>query len=114
MTSLTLAEAGPMAVDSAPTTPAPGPHPLVSGVASGALLWFAFPPADWGWLAWVALAPLFGLIVSPRSRGALYGGAWLGGFLFWLLSIQWVRLTDESAWLAWVAMALTLSLWWPG
>jgi apolipoprotein N-acyltransferase len=92
---------------------APGPHPLASGLASGVLLWLAFPPADWGWLAWVALAPLFGLIVSLRPRRALYGGAWAGGFVFWLLSIRWVRLTDDGAWVAWVAMASTLSLWWP-
>jgi apolipoprotein N-acyltransferase len=114
MSSLTLAEAGPMAVDTATTPVAPGPHPLVSGLTSGVLLWFAFPPADWGWLAWVALVPLFGLIASPRSRLSLYAGAWAGGMAFWLLSIQWVRLTDETAWLAWLAMASALSLWWPG
>jgi apolipoprotein N-acyltransferase len=82
-------------------------------LASGVLLWFAFPPAEWGWLAWVALAPLFQLITSPRPRWAIYGGAWAGGLAFWLLSIQWVRLTDPSAWLAWLAMATALSLYWP-
>jgi apolipoprotein N-acyltransferase len=103
MSSQTLTEAGPR----------PHPHPLVAGLASGLLLWLAFPPADWGWLAWVALAPLFALIPLPGKRPALYGAAWAGGLVFWLLAIQWVRLTDASAWLAWVAMALTLSLWWP-
>jgi apolipoprotein N-acyltransferase len=113
MSSLTLAEAGPRAVDSTTTSLAPGPHPLVTGLASGVLLWFAFPPADWGWLAWVALAPLFGMIASRRSRTSLYFGSWAGGFAFWLLSIQWVRLSDETAWVAWLAMAAALSLWWP-
>ncbi len=88
-------------------------YPLVSGLASGLLLWLAFPPANWGWLAWFALAPLFGLIVRPGARLSLYGGAWVGGFAFWLLAIQWVRLSDSDAWLGWVAMALVLSLWWP-
>jgi apolipoprotein N-acyltransferase len=77
------------------------------------LLWLAFPPANWGWLAWFALAPLFGLIARPRGRLALYGGAWSGGFAFWLLAIQWVRLSDADAWLGWALMALVLSLWWP-
>jgi apolipoprotein N-acyltransferase len=119
MTIPMLAAAGSRAADAAlaPSSPERLPHrhwhPLPSGVAAGLLLWLAFPPADWGWLAWVALAPLFRLIAIPGSRWALYGGAWAGGFVFWLASIQWVRLTDPSAWLAWVTMALTLSLWWP-
>jgi apolipoprotein N-acyltransferase len=37
----------------------------------------------------------------------------VGGFAFWLLAVQWVRLTDPGAWLAWVALALALSLEWP-
>jgi apolipoprotein N-acyltransferase len=90
------------------------PHPLVSGLVSGVLLWFAFPPADWSWLAWIALVPLLQLVSSRASRRSVYLGAWAGGFVFWMLAIQWVRLTDESAWVAWVAMALALSAWWPG
>jgi apolipoprotein N-acyltransferase len=77
------------------------------------LLWFAFPPGDWGWFAWIALVPLFRLIVRPGARPALYAGAWVGGLAFWLLAIQWVRLTDPGAWLGWVVMALALSLEWP-
>ena len=51
---------------------------------------------------------------SRRGRRLrLYLGAWAGGLLFWLLSVQWVRLTDPTAWLAWLAMATALSLWWP-
>ncbi len=91
-----------------------GPHPVILGLASAVLLWSAFPPAGWSWLAWLALAPLFLLIVSRRSRASLYFGAWVGGMAFWLLSIHWIRLTDETAWLAWVVMALVLSAWWPG
>jgi apolipoprotein N-acyltransferase len=103
----------------APTLPAEmpavrGAHPIVAAVASAFLLWCAFPPTDSGWLAWIALAPLFALVKSARSRLTLYTSAWAGGLVFWLLAIQWVRLTDESAWLAWVVMALTLSFWWPG
>ncbi len=108
-----VAEAGPKASDSSPVAASTGVHPVVSSLVSAALLWSAFPPTNWGWLAWVALAPLFLLIKSRRSRAAIYAGAWAGGFAFWLLSIQWIRLTDESAWLAWVVMALALSAWWP-
>jgi apolipoprotein N-acyltransferase len=90
------------------------PHPVVLGVVSGTLLWLSFPPAEWSWSAWIALVPLFLLVVSERSRPSIYLGAWLGGFAFWLLAIHWVWASDQSAWVGWVAMALFLSGWWPG
>ena len=102
---------------SSPTPPAEpgphGPHPVVLGLASAVLLWLAFPPMNWGWLAWVALVPLFLLVPSRRRRGRSTSAAWAGGMAFWTLAIQWVRLTDESAWLAWLVMALALSAFWP-
>ncbi len=88
-------------------------HPVTMGLISAVLLWSTFPPAEWWWLAWVALVPLFLLVRSERSRPSIYLGAWVGGFAFWLLAIQWVRFTDDSAWLGWVVMALALSFWWP-
>ena len=42
----------------------PVEHPVVAGVASGVLLWSAFPPAEWSWLAWIALVPLFWLVME--------------------------------------------------
>ncbi|WP_165224987.1 apolipoprotein N-acyltransferase [Aquisphaera insulae] len=88
-------------------------HPLAAGTLSGLLLWTAFPPLEWNWLAWVALVPLFWLAVQPARRWLYYASAWLGGLAFWLPSVQWIRLTDPTAWLAWLAMATFLSLWWP-
>jgi apolipoprotein N-acyltransferase len=83
-------------------------------MTSGLLLWSAFPPVEWSWLAWVALVPLFLMVVQPGPRLRLYAGAWTGGLVFWFASVQWVRLTDPTAWVAWVAMALVFSFWWPG
>ncbi|QEH38201.1 Apolipoprotein N-acyltransferase [Aquisphaera giovannonii] len=88
-------------------------HPLAAGLLSGLILWTAFPPLEWSWLAWVALVPLFWLAVQPRGRKLFYLSAWLGGLAFWLPAVQWLRLTDDTAWLAWLAMATFLSLWWP-
>ncbi len=88
-------------------------HPVIAGITSGLFLWAAFPPLEWSWLAWVALAPLFRLVVEPRSRLGIYLGAWAGGLVFWGASLQWVRLTDATAWVAWASMALIFSLWWP-
>jgi apolipoprotein N-acyltransferase len=89
-------------------------QPIAAAIVSGLALWAAFPPMEWSWLAWVALTPLFGLAVEPVGRWRLYLAAWAGGVAFWFPSLQWVRLTDPTAWSAWVAMAAILSLWWPG
>ncbi|HEV3122084.1 MAG TPA: apolipoprotein N-acyltransferase, partial [Isosphaeraceae bacterium] len=91
-----------------------GTHPAKLAVASAITLWCAFPPAGWGWLAWVALVPLCLLVRSNRSAWALFGGSWLGGFVFWMLAINWVRLSEPgTAWLAWIVMSMVLSFWWP-
>jgi apolipoprotein N-acyltransferase len=89
-------------------------HPVLQAVASALLLWLAFPPVDAGHLVWLALVPLF-LIVQETGRRSrsYYLAAWAGGQIFWMLAIEWVRRTDPSAWLAWVAMASFLALWWP-
>jgi apolipoprotein N-acyltransferase len=91
-----------------------GTAPVALAVTSAVLLWFSFPPVGWSWLAWVALAPLFLLVPSDRPSWSVYFASWIGGLVFWVLSIQWVRLTDPTAWLAWLVMAAFLSLWWPG
>ncbi|AMV39936.1 apolipoprotein N-acyltransferase [Planctomyces sp. SH-PL62] len=89
-------------------------HPIAAGMLSGFLLWSSFPPLEWSWAAWLALTPLFRLVVEPTARWRVYLGAWAGGLVFWLLSLQWVRLTDATAWSAWLTMALIFSAWWPG
>jgi apolipoprotein N-acyltransferase len=77
------------------------------------LLWFSYPPAGWSWLAWFALVPLILLVRSPGRSWWLYGAAWLGGEVFWLFAISWIRLADPGAWIAWVALATALSFFWP-
>jgi apolipoprotein N-acyltransferase len=89
-------------------------HRTVAGMASGFLLWTSFPPAEWSWLAWVALVPLFWLATLPGPRAKTYLAAWAGGLVFWLLALEWVRMCDASAWIGWLLMALVFSLWWPG
>jgi apolipoprotein N-acyltransferase len=113
MSSPSLAEAAPEPNDAGGTRVRSGPHPVTLAVGSALVLWTAFPPADWSWLAWVALVPLFLLVPSRRPALSLYLGAWAGGMVFWSLAIQWVRLTDPSAWLGWLVMALALSVFWP-
>jgi apolipoprotein N-acyltransferase len=115
MSSQALSAATPRTDLTGTGTPSPrgGTHPAVLGVASGVLLWFAFPPAGWSWLGWIALAPLFLLVPSTRSRLSIYFGAWLGGLAFWLLALNWILCIDPSAALGWAVMAMVLSTLWP-
>ena len=91
--------------------------PLFSATMAAVMLWTAFPgnpPPSWDWFAWFALAPLFALVQSDRRAWNLYLSSWVGGLIFWLLALSWIREVDPDAWLGWVCMAVFLSLWWPG
>ena len=88
-------------------------HPMVAGLASGLVLWASFPPVEWNGLAWVALAPLFWLVTLRQARLTAYLGAWLGGLVFWLLALEWLRLLENGGWTGWLVMGLVFSLWWP-
>ena len=88
-------------------------HRVVAGMASGFLLWTSFPPVEWSWLAWIALVPFFGWRPCGRPFKT-YLAAWAGGLVFWLLALEWVRLSDPSAWLGWILMALCFPSGGPG
>jgi apolipoprotein N-acyltransferase len=82
------------------------------GPASGFLLFLAFPPADRPYLAWAALVPLL-LLVRPKvSRLTAYLSAWLGGLVFWVSSLSWIRVLHPQAGLAWGALAIYQSVYW--
>jgi apolipoprotein N-acyltransferase len=89
--------------------------PEYRAVMSGLLLWASFPPNSQWWLAWFALIPWFGntLANPPLSRRRTLFTALAGGIAFWLPAVQWVRLSDPSAWVGWLVMSLALAIWWP-
>ncbi len=99
----------------------PSPPPQAQGwrerlvwplsLLSGLLLWLAYFPADWGWLAWFALVPWLWLLRIGRGRVLL--SSFAGGMLFGLLAVQWVRLAHPTMYFAWFGLALLLALhWW--
>lgn len=85
--------------------------------ASAVLLWLAFPPTEWAWLAWIALVPLMLALRSvTRPRyGFLIGlawGGWFYGILLWWMQ-QFVARWAGGFWLgflAWGALVLSQAL----
>lgn len=68
---------------------------------SAVLLGLAYPPAGFGFLAWVALIPLFFIVEAfPARRVFLW--SWISGVCFFLAAISWIRH------ITWAGMILTV------
>jgi len=83
------------------------------GPLSGLLLWLCYFPVGWGWLGWVALVPLLGLVRAQAPRWRIYLSAWAGGFLFFGVATQWLRVADDRMYYTWAALATYCSLYFP-
>jgi len=86
--------------------------PFVFTLVSGVLLWCSFTPLDWGPLAWVALVPVLLLCRLPQRLRWMHRLTFLAGVVFWLVTLQWMRLGDASMIIALLAMAIYLGLYW--
>jgi len=86
---------------------------LWPAVATSALLWLSFTPADFGPLAWVALVPLMQLALLPRLTKRTYAALYVAGAVFWFPTLQWMRLGDPTMYLAWFALAAYLAFYFP-
>ncbi len=82
-------------------------------LTSAVLLWSSFTPLDWGPLAWIALVPLLCLVRPADPPAWLYRSLYLVGFLYWLATLQWMRLGDPTMYLALIALSAYLGCYWP-
>lgn len=83
-------------------------------LAGGVVLWAAFPPVAWTWLAW--FAPVFWLVLvrSRKLPGRRpYLAIWLAGAVYWLAMLQGVRLAHWLNHFGWVALSCYLAAYWP-
>ena len=68
------------------------------------LLCLSFPPADLGYLAWIALLPWFILVVTGEKY--VYLNALLIGAIFFFVQLSWLR---HIAIIAWILLSLYCS-----
>lgn len=100
-------------IASARSAPAGVGGMLKVSVLTAALLWASFTPLGLAPLAWVALAPLLLLVKLERPTRWMYRGVYFAGFVFWLATLQWMRLGDPTMYIAWTAFAVYLAFYFP-
>jgi len=82
-------------------------------VASMLLLWLAFTPVDWGFLAWIALVPISQLLRLRTLPVRCYFVTWSVAFVWALLTLQWMRLGHPAMYLALAALAFYVASYVP-
>jgi apolipoprotein N-acyltransferase len=87
-----------------------GSRPVFGWSLLGSLIvWLAQPPLAWWPLAWVALVP-WGMLITGstplRRRGWLT--LWLSGAVYWMLTMQGVRLAHPALYPGWVVLGMYL------
>jgi len=84
-------------------------HNLGLAALSALLLWSAFPPLDFGPVAWVALVPW--LLAVRRARAGEAGFiSFVAAFGLFLALLHWLRFVTVAGWFA---LAFYCALYWP-
>lgn len=80
------------------------PKTTVFLLLTNLLLFLSFPPANMGYLAWIALVPLFIFIVSGEKYLCL--NTLLIGTIFFFVQLSWLR---HVTYIAWILLSLYCS-----
>jgi apolipoprotein N-acyltransferase len=87
---------------------------LRTALVGSVLLFLAQPPVGWWPLAWVA--PIAWLLIAqreaPLARGD-YLRLWLAGWLYWMLTLHWIRLPHPLTAVGWPLLCAYLACYLP-
>src|SRR5262245_36666162 len=86
---------------------------LLPALPAAALLYLSFFPISWGWLGWIALVPLIGLVRSTGRPRTIYWSAFLVGLAFYAPVLQWFRVADVRMYVTWLFLTLYCALYFP-
>ena len=67
---------------------------LALPMLSGLLLSSCFPPLNWMPVAWIALVPLAAALDRPKAQVETFLGVYLGGLLFHLAALDFIRTAE--------------------
>ena len=95
------------------TAPSAASPCLWPALLTGALLWCCYFPLAWGWLAWIALAPLLTLVRAQGRSRRVYWSAYAGGLAFFVPVLQWMRVADYRMYFTWLALAFYCAAYFP-
>lgn len=100
-------------ISAARTAPAGALGALAASSLTALLMWASFTPLDWGPVGWVSLVPLAALVRLTRPTRRMSIAVYAGGLLFWLATLQWMRLGHSSMYGAWLALSVYLAFYFP-
>ncbi len=83
------------------------PYPLA--VFTALLMSLAFPPFEFSWVAYLALAPLIVMAVRAPSGKHVFAASYLGGLVFFGLNMHWLWQFHPAGF---IALMLYLALYW--
>jgi apolipoprotein N-acyltransferase len=93
------------------------PHPqtriLVPVLLTATLLWASYFPLNFGWLGWTAMVPFLVLVRATARPRRLYLGAFFAGLIFFVASVQWMRVADDRMYATWIGLSIACALFFP-
>jgi apolipoprotein N-acyltransferase len=69
---------------------------LAAALLGGLALALAFPPLEWGWLAWLGLVPML-MVPAPATRWRRFGLGYCFGLAFWMPALWWLNTIGFAA-----------------
>ncbi|GIW92254.1 MAG: apolipoprotein N-acyltransferase [Pirellulaceae bacterium] len=81
-------------------------------IAGAVCYWAAFPPLSLYGLAWLAPLPWLWWLSQPHLPRRFYWATYVAGLVFWLPTLQGIRLPHPLLYVGWIALSAYLSLYW--
>jgi len=83
---------------------------FLPAILGGLLMYSAFFPLNFGFLAWIALVPLLSLVRANARSRRIYMAAFVGGLFLYVPAIQWMRVAHPAMIGSWLFLAIVCSL----
>ena len=87
---------------------------FVRAALSMILLWLSFPPVGYSFLGWIALIPVFDLVIDPRTMSKNdFRKIWLVGLCYWLGTFYFIPIPHPALWAGWAVVSIYLACYLP-